>query len=312
MTAFAAIFAPLRLVLPVTLGLLALRGCPAEMSRHGAEETRPHPAITVRKIPVRGETSHVRLIDVDLTAPGVRVDIAAEDIARREGRITGRARSVAEWVEETGAVAGVNGGFFGESVGADHLEIVGLLKLDGRVRVAGPVYRARSGEARYTRSALGLTAAGTPQMGWVSSRPGDPQTLREHAAPEVSGRGSAWPVEEALACGPRLISEGKVDVSFRGERLASPGRLPRTFVGFGGGGSRPQRMVLATATGMEFEECAEFLQRYFREAHRVECREAMCLDGGSSTQAAWREGGRVRTDSPLNIDVPTAVLVYSK
>ena len=36
----------------------------------------------------------------------------------------------------TGAVAGVNGGFFGESVGEEYKEIVGLLKRAGRVRAA--------------------------------------------------------------------------------------------------------------------------------------------------------------------------------
>lgn len=311
MTAFATLLQPLRLILPATLGLLLLRGCPGELAQHGAEEARVHPAVVVRKVPVRGDTSHVRVIDVDLTAPRVRVEIAAEDIARREGRITGRARSVPDWLEQTGAVAGVNGGFFGESVGPQYLEIVGLLKLDGRVRVAGPTYQSSSG-TRYSRSALGVGEDGVPRMGWVTSRPGDPQTLRTHSGAELSGRGESWRVHEALACGPRLIREGEVEISYRGERLASPGRLPRTFVGFGGSGERPERLVLAAATGMEFEECAEFMKRYFQEAHGMTCREAMCLDGGSSTQAAWREGNEVRSDSPLNVEVPTAILVYGK
>jgi hypothetical protein len=308
---FPPILNPGKTAAAIALLVVALKGCPSGSAPPASvEESTASAGVSVRKIAVENG-SHVRVIDADLTAPGVRVEIAADDIARREGRVTGAARSVPEWVEQTGAFAGVNGGFFGHAAGPSHLEIVGLLKVDGRVRSAAPSYQADSGE-RYARSALGLERDGTPSMAWVTSRPGDPQSLFAHPEPVFRGRGTRWEVEAALACGPRLIREGQPALTFRAERLASPGSLPRTFIGFGGRGERPERFVMCAATGMEFEECAEFLQHYFQEAHGMACREAMCLDGGSSTQAAWRENGAVRAETPFSIGVPTAVLVYNK
>jgi exopolysaccharide biosynthesis protein len=276
------------------------------------QETYSKGGVTVRKIAVAEGTSHVRVIEADLRKPGVRVEIAADEIGRREGRVSGVARSVADWLEaRKGAVAGVNGGFFGVSTGDQFREIVGLLKLQGRVRSSAPIYHSDRTGSDYARCALGLSEQGTPTMAWVTSRRGDPQSLFAHPAPEFSHRGTAWSPSSAIACGPRLIRDGKVEISFRGERLASPGRLPRTFIGFGGSGERTDRFVLCAATGMEFEECAEFLKDFFQEAYGIPCRHGMCLDGGSSTQAAWRENGAIRTDSPLNAEVPTALLVFS-
>lgn len=309
MPLFPPLACPVRAIPALVLAALALKGCPSAPSPASVQESAGRGGVTVRKIAV-GDGSHVRVIDADLAA-GARVEIAAEDIARRDGRVTAVARSVPEWLERTGAFAGVNGGFFGQAVGTDYLEIVGLLKLNGRVRSAAPNHVSDTG-ARYSRAALGLERDGTPRMAWVTSRPGDPQALFAHPEPVFERLGEPWRVEEALACGPRLIRDGKVEVSFRAERLASPGALPRTFIGFGGEGEKPTRFVMCAATGMEFEQCAEFLRRYFQEAHGATCREAMCLDGGSSTQAAWRENGEVRAEAPFSVRVPTAVLVYDK
>jgi hypothetical protein len=253
----------------------------------------------------------VRVIEADLEA-GVRVEVAADEIAVRQGRITGRARTLPQWLRATGAAAGVNGGFFGATVDEEHEEIVGLLKRAGRVRVAAQVYRSRPRGTRYARSALGLTARGRPDIQWATSRPGDPQALRSHPEPEFSGSGSVWKVREALGCGPRLIHGGEIAVASRAERLASPGALRRTFAGYGGPGGKPRYLVLCAARGMAFEECAAFLMRFFRQRHELPCREGMCLDGGGSTQAAWRAGEGIHADPDPGTPVPTALLLYSK
>lgn len=254
----------------------------------------------------------VRVIDVDLAKPGVRVGIAAEEIAVREKRITGRARTVPDWLRRTGAVAGVNGGFFGATVGEEFKEIVGLLKLDGRVRSAAPVLRSRSTGKRYARSAFGVASSGTPRIDWVTSRPGSPQLLRLHTTAEFTQPGPAWAVREAVACGPRLIRAGRIEVADRAERLVSRGALPRTFLGYAERDGKPRHLVLCATEGMEFADCARFLADYFRRYHKLPCREAMALDGGGSTQAAWREGGAVRSGPGTSVTVPTAVLVYHR
>jgi hypothetical protein len=303
----------IRLLVLVPLSLAFSRvGC----GKQQASVTPPAqlaPGVSVRQ--VKAGVATVRVIDVDLGAPGVRVDVAADDIAIRNGRITGRARPVSEWLEETGAVAGINGGFFGASVGEEFKEIVGLLKLDGRVRVAAPRYHSTKANIDYSRAAFGVTREGRPYIDWVTSRPGSPQLLRSHAKPEPTGPGTTWEVEDAVACGPRLIREGKVEITFKGERLASPGALPRTFIGHAQPPGQSRRLLLCAADGMEFEECARFLMEYFQHEYRVPCAEGMCLDGGGSTQAAWREktatGTRIATELHPGVSVPTALIVYS-
>src|SRR5437763_1652346 len=80
--------------------------------------------------------------------------------------------------------------------------------------------------------ALGCTKEGRPRIAWAAGRPGEPQALRSHAAPVVTLRGTPWEAEQAVACGPRLIHGGRIEIADRSERLASPGALPRTFVGY--------------------------------------------------------------------------------
>ena len=296
------------LALAAALGLIAGGLGVPRRPASGADTDRIAPGVSVRRLQ-RGAAS-VRVVEVDLSAPGVRLGIASADIAVRQGLITGRALTLPDWMQRSGAVAGVNGGFFGRSAGPDHKEIVGLLKHEGRVRVAGPVYRSRPARTPYARCTLGLTAAGRPQIAWVTSRPGRPQTLRAHAAPEISGPGSAWRVREAVACGPRLVRGGRIEVSARSERLASPGALPRTFLGYGGASDR--YLVLCATGAMEFEDCARFLMEYFRREHGTACSEGMALDGGGSTQAAWRRGARIESGPVPLTTVPTAVLVFSQ
>jgi hypothetical protein len=292
--------------------LAALRvGCGAEKPEVSTSEVDV-PGVLIRRVQAGPAT--VRLIDADLNAPNVRVEVVADEIAVRGGAITGRARTVSEWLVERGAIAGINGGFFGKTIETGYKEIVGLLKLDGRVRVAAPTYRARPSGRRYCRSALGLLRTGSPRFAWVTSQSGAPQLLRSHPEPELQGDGEPWDVHQALACGPRLIRDGKTEISFRGERLASPGALPRTFVGTAVTPEGVRRMVLCAADGMEFEDCAHFLSEYFRRQYKVDCADAMCLDGGASTQAAWRASAadsQISTDLYGSTAVPTALLVFA-
>lgn len=300
-------------VLAVAALLLAMTrlGCGAEKPTVSTPEVTV-PGISIRRVQAGPAT--VRLIDADLNAPHIRVEVAADDIAIRDGVVTGRVRTVPEWLEKTGAIAGVNGGFFGKRVGEDYREIIGLLKLNGRVRVAAPTYRARPSGNAYSRSALGLRRNGSPRFAWVTSRPGSPQILRSHDSAEFTDPGDTWDVHQALACGPRLIRDGKTEISYRGERLASPGALPRTFVGTAVTPDGTRRLVLCAADGMEFEDCARFLTEYFRRQYGVACADAMCLDGGASTQAAWRgsaKDSQISTELYASTAVPTALLVFA-
>jgi hypothetical protein len=63
---------------------------------------------------------------------------------------------------------------------------------------------------------------------------------------------------------------------------------------------------------MEFPECAKFLMDYFQREHGVVCQDALCLDGGASAQAAWRDGRTTRAEPDLGMRVPTAILIFKK
>lgn len=278
------------------------RGAPADGKRLAK-------GVTLHR--VKHGASTMRAIRVDLAEPGVKVEVAAEEIAFREGRITGRAHAVTDWIARRGAVAGINGGFFGESVGKEFKEIVGLCKIDGKVRSAGPTFHSKRNGKDYVHAAFGLTREAEPRIDWVNSVKGSPQSLRSHVGAEISGRGSEWSVWQAIGCGPRLVRNEKVDVTARAERLLSAGELPRTFLGVGGEG-KSRRLVLAIADGAEFETCAAFMVDFFRTHCGVPCRDAMALDGGASTSMAWREGSTVDVSPPLAATVPTAVLVYGR
>lgn len=298
----------IRVFLLVPLLAAGRLGCAPNEESHSAGGS----GVTIRH--VEEGIRRVRLIDADLKAPGVRVAVAADEIALRRGRISGRARNVADWLKATGAVAGVNGGYFGETVDDRHKEIVGLLKLDGRVRVTAPARHSRPEGHTYARCAFGITQQGSPRMTWVTTPGGKAQELTSHEQPEFTGPGSPWSVFHALQCGPRLIHQSAVGITYRGERLASPGPLPRTFVAYGG----PDRryLVLGATNAMTFDDCAQFLSEYFRRQHGTACTEAMCMDGGASTQAAWREkqsdGSEIATEFNATTEVPTALLIYRK
>ncbi len=297
------------LVLAGASMLVGLLAAPVTGKRTAADGKRLARGITLFR--VKHGASTMRALRIDLAEPGVRVEIAAEDIAFRESRITGRAHTVPDWIARKGAVAGINGGFFGESVGTEFKEIVGLCKIAGKVRSAGPTFRSSRTGKNYVHAAFGLTREAEGRIGWVNSVKGSPQSLRSHRSADISGRGTEWDVWQAVGCGPRLVREGKADVAAASERLRSPGELPRTFLGIGGEG-KSRRLALAIADGAEFDTCADFMVDFFRTRCGVPCRDAMALDGGASTAMAWREGKSIDVSPPLAATVPTAVLVHSR
>jgi hypothetical protein len=295
--------------------------------------------------------SRVSLLDVDLACPGVRVEVAAADATRRaSGCSDGAAHTVADWCRSTGAVAGINGGFFGRDLAAGRKEIVGLMKLDGELYARAPRYRVRHGasgvgrsaggelgrvaeapletesqptEAEpptpnaqrptpyYAHSAFGFGRDGRPKIDWVVSDPRRPSRLLAFDHPEGLRSGLPWEVQSGVSGGPRLIARSQIRVSDRSERLASHGLLPRTFIGYASQDGAPRHLVLAVATAMTFEDAARFLDRYFRRFHGLPCEEAMGLDGGPSSQLVYREGGVLVEAQSSDVTVPTCLLVHT-
>jgi exopolysaccharide biosynthesis protein len=249
--------------------------------------------------------TEVWLIDIDLSRPGVQVSVAAHGLRRGEAPATGDARTAAEWCAGTGAVAAVNGGYFGAGDDA-RKEIVGLLVQRGRVVSSASVRRGDRGS--YVRSVFGASSRGVPAIRWATGSRGAVR-LRGHRGPTDAASAGAWSPASAVGCGPRLISGGKVKVADRAERLVSPGRVPRTFVGYSLSRGRPAHLVLAVGQRMDYADAAAFLKAYFRGFHRAACAEAMCVDGGGSSQMAYREGEHIRMPISSLVTTPTAIVV---
>lgn len=268
------------------------------------------PGVVHRSIPL-GDGG-VDLVDVDLVRSRARLTLQTSGIALSGGAVVGRAYTPHEWVEKTGGLAAVNGGYFGAGDAQGREEFVGLLVQRGRVRHAAPPLMGQGGattrRGRYVRSAFGLTAGGTPQIVWAATRPGHPQSITAYAAPMGRGAGD-WRVADAVGCGPTLISRARVVVTQYGERLVSPGPRARTFVAYDAARGRPTHLVFGIASGADFRALAVFLAAYFPRYDGSRAEAAMCLDGGASTQMAYRLGGALQSPRETGVTVPDALVL---
>ena len=272
----------------------------------GARTVTVAPGVVYHYLPEGGillgsARSNALLLDVDLRTPGVHIDVAAESVAKQSGgAVSGVAHTVREWCVQRHALGGINGGFFGKTQG-ESKEVMGLLMSEGRILNPGRKVRSPSNPAnQFVRAALGFTAAGMPRIGWLTSD-------------------QVWNLRSALACGPRLIAEGALVLTDREERLVSPRALPRTFVAYDmegtGRNARPRHLVLGVVMEMTFADVAVCLQRYFRTVHHTECADALCLDGGSSSQLVYHDPQQPDAPNafidarPGFVTVPTALLI---
>jgi hypothetical protein len=317
-------------LLILALGVLAAVLYYEHVTRQVLCAVAGRPAVQFRQLHDRW--SRVSVLDLDLSCPGIRVQVAAADPTLRQSDCAdGAAHTVAEWCRSSGAIGGVNGGFFGRKLRGGRKEIVGLLKLAGELYGRAPRHWDRrgsgslrsfgssmaAGEAEpsrpvaYAHSALGFDGEGRPAIDWVISDPRRPRRLLAYPKPEGLQDGSPWQVDSGLSGGPRLIARGRIAVSDRGERLASGGLLPRTFVGYAQEAGIPRYMVLGVATAMTFQDAAQFLDGYFRRFHRLPCAEAMGLDGGPSSQLAYRADGALYEAQASDTTVPTCLLVFA-
>ena len=283
----------------------------AETSAAGAATETLAPGVRHRAIPV-GDGG-VDVVDVDLTRTQTRLTVQTEGITRAGGVVVGQAWTPHEWLSKTGALAAVNGGYFGPyQDSTSRKDFVGLLVQKGRVRhAAPPLYGAGSAaikRGQYVRSAFGLMADGTPSIVWAATDPGSPQSLHIYDAP-MGQRGAVWPVWDAVGCGPTLISAGRVSVTQSSERLASPGARPRTFVAYDGSPGHPRHFVFGIASGMTFQTLAAFLHDYFPRYTQSAAQAAMCLDGGASTQLSYRLNRQVQSPMETGVTVPNALLL---
>jgi hypothetical protein len=252
----------------------------------------------------------IQLLDIRLGGR-LRAEVVASNVARIGGNHVGDAKTVAEWVRERRALAGVNGGFFGETYDAAgrRRQIVQLAVVNGMVVAPGGAVEARvdGRRERYLRSAVGFTADGSPRMEWSAgtSRLGPRKADKPIAPYQVR----PWDIDSAVACGPRLIHRGNIEVCDRQERLRNTEPAPRTFVAYDAQQGQPSRLILGCGDNLRYPDVARFLQRYCSERHGSHIAEAMCLDGGASSQLVYKDGESLVDARPTGVFVPTAIIV---
>ncbi len=262
--------------------------------------------------------SDALVIDVDLTKSRYIPYVAADHPDRKHGgQLAGKAHTVLEWCKLTGSPAGINGGYFGETIGG-YRQIEGMLISGGKSYGSSHWIKARAGKGpAFTRCAFAMLPDNRPVIGWAVS--GTPGKILLYPSPVNTGGGLQLKASSAISCGPRLIADGEIDITDKAERLVSSAPLPRTFLAYDVSGGKPLHFVMGISMTMTYKDVALFLQSYFRKEHHSHCAEAMCLDGGGSSQLVYRnpknngKSGEDRTqyvDSrPSLVPVPTAILL---
>jgi len=310
----------LLILLSAILALILTAGCRKSGAPSGAAagHTAPQtvaPGVTYHEYsegePLSG-SSAAHILDIDLAAPGVAVRVAAKNPALRKGRVYGDAFLVRDWCANQGAVGGINGGYFGLTDGA-RKEVIGLLATDGVIRSAGQIVHSKDHPPkRFVRSVFGFDEQGKPHIGWAVGQRERGSLLTEYATPLTPAKERFWKVRSAVGCGPRLITGGQTHIMDHEERLVSAPPLKRTFVGYSIENGKPRHLVLGIGLYMTFADAASFLQKFFLQQHKVRCTEAICLDGGSSTQLVYHIPGGYADTRPTPVTVPTAILVFSE
>jgi hypothetical protein len=241
-----------------------------------------------------GSPQFVSVLRVDLQEPGVHVRFHGV-IPRQERRT-----SLPELVDDTGAVAAVNGGFGHNRRWANS----GILKVDGEIY---PFLQEEPEEMDFA----GAAAVGIDEEeNWYFiDRPGD-------AWPED------WPeVRHALAGGHRLVENGQIhsslfaDDSPRAQRH-NANRHPRTALGV----TADRHLLLVTvdgrhsgnAHGITLTQLALLLQDWG-------CVDALNLEGGGATTMWLRDRGVVNHPSDNGLFDPegarrirSAVLLFAE
>ena len=71
-------------------------------------------------------------------------------------------------------------------------------------------------------------------------------------------------------------------------------------------------LVFGVADTMRYEEVARYLIEYFNGAHGSRVAEAMCLDGGASSQLVVKTTEGIEDLRPTGVFVPTAIVLRNK
>ncbi|MCE1248290.1 MAG: phosphodiester glycosidase family protein [Firmicutes bacterium] len=237
---------------------------------------------------MNGKFILINEVFVDPKSPDVKIDV---ELAGNSGK---SAERIDAMVKRTGAIVGINGGYFG---GGSNL---GLVVIDGKIK-------ASSVKKRPPRTAFAMSDDGQV---WFDR-------LLDKNGQIVNKQGKQYKsVKMAVGGGPRLLSRGKPNVNAREEGLGKGGnditrRTGRTAIGITPDGKIGMFTFSSFrnnhSDGLKLEEAAAYLQS--RKIH-----EATNLDGGGSTSMSVMGYlvSKAPGHSPYQRPVANGILIYDK
>ncbi len=217
-----------------------------------------------------GAKQTVNVLEVNLSTSGLVVKPIYN---------TSTCQKTSSLASNAGAVAAINGGFFGGC------QTVSMIKLENAVLATNPGYKP-------ARSTFGITASNVPMIAAISST-------------------NSWSsAKHALGGGPNLLTNGTVNVTTAQEGFASSyaNRNPRTALGI----TSANKLLLVTVDGRTTAGAGMTLNELATYMTYLGCNNAMNLDGGGST-TMWTTGsGVVNTPSDgVERGVVTALGIFA-
>jgi len=265
----------------------------------------------------KGERSSPRLkawyLDVDLRSKNVAVKSYLS-------KVQGGKEGIVPFLEHTGAIAAINGGFFDTGSGISYSAAVDksqvLAKNIASVNRDGKTYPV-------TRSFFGITETRELAIDWIYHYGAKVNDIRRFGNPSQNITGTPAPVPSpptgavyydllvGIGGGPTLVKNGRADITYNEEVFWGSGvglenRDPRTAVGY----TSDQHVIMLVADGRQTSSEGVNLIELADIMISLGCVEAMNLDGGGSSQmAAGNQLINLPQGSTFQRSIPTILAV---
>lgn len=228
-------------------------------------------------------------VDVDLNNPSVVVRPYISSVP--EGKET-----LAPFLERVGALAGINGGYFGGTTSFSAVVYPGEVRAQNIATVTRP-----AGVYTVTRAFWGLSTSRKPETTWIYHFGPAVEDIYRYDAPTPNTQtvpapapstAEGSPYDSLLAGiggGPMLVKAGSLQYTYDEEVFFGSGiegdvANPRTAVGV----TASNHIIMLTADGRQATSTGVTLPDLAAIMISLGCVEAMNLDGGGSTQMAAR------------------------
>jgi len=232
-----------------------------------------------------GEIFRAWYCDIDYSDVNLQAQTSLSDAPTRREKPSAQARKV-------GALVAINGGYF--DVVGDPAKTYSLVLKNGIVLNPNVEKVTRGGKQFFvTRSAFGISADRKFEVAWIGNRDGKSyqfqtpilkQILKGDSLQREYSLATAWSAQNAIGGGPRLIHEGKIEITYEEELFPGSGFPSDANYSRAAIGATANKHLILFATGQKSdgESVGLTLEQLASEMKTLGCVEAMNLDGGGS------------------------------